>query len=91
MTDKRLDTNKLDSSKLMFKLNKLKSINQTLLDSKQVAELLNLKEGSLSVWRCTKRHPLKYVKIGRLVRYRLSDIEEFLNNNTYLSEVKNDK
>lgn len=43
---------------------------------------LNVKRGTLQVWRCTKRYPLPYVKVGRLVRYRMSDLEAFLQART---------
>ena len=31
----------------------------------------------MSTWRSTKRYGLSYVKVGRLVRYRLADVEAF--------------
>lgn len=36
--------------------------------------------GTLSIWRCTKRYPLKYIIIGGKVRYRLSDVEKFIES-----------
>lgn len=42
------------------------------------AKYLGVSEQTLAIWRCTKRYPLPYIKIGRLVRYRLSDLEAFL-------------
>ena len=53
-----------------------------LLTETQTAELLGLKPQSLSVWRCTKRYALPWVKVGRLVRYRHSDVLRFLENRT---------
>lgn len=49
-----------------------------LLTPQQAAEYLGIDAGSLSVWRSTKRYPLPYVKVGRLVKYRLSDLEAFI-------------
>ncbi len=49
-----------------------------LLTEKQAAEKLNVTCGTLSVWRATRRYPLKYVRIGRKIRYRPQDIEEFI-------------
>jgi excisionase family DNA binding protein len=50
-----------------------------LLTSREVANLLGLKnEKTLAVWRCTGRHDLPYVKYGRSVRYRESDIQQFV-------------
>lgn len=49
-----------------------------LLTESQAAEILCVQPHTLAVWRCTNRYPLKYVKVGRSVRYRLNDIEDFL-------------
>lgn len=43
------------------------------------AERLGVKEPTLATWRSKKRYPLRYVKIGKLIRYRQSDIEAFLD------------
>jgi excisionase family DNA binding protein len=48
-----------------------------LLTPKDVADRLGVSITTLATWRCTKRYALTYVKIGRLVRYRLSDVEAF--------------
>ena len=48
-----------------------------LLTPQDVAARLGVSTTTLSTWRCTKRYPLPYVKVGRLVRYRLADVEDF--------------
>jgi len=53
---------------------------KTLLTPKDVADRLGVSTTTLSTWRCTKRYPLPYVKVGRLVRYRLADVEDFKLN-----------
>jgi len=55
-----------------------------LVCEKEAAVLLGLKNpGTLSVWRCVKRYPtLKYVRVGKAIRYRTSDIEAFLQSRT---------
>jgi len=50
---------------------------KTLLTPQDVADRLGVSTTTLSTWRCTKRYPLPYVKVGRLVRYRLADVEDF--------------
>lgn len=50
---------------------------QTLLTPQDVATRLGISVPTLATWRCTKRYALTYVKIGRLVRYRVSDVEAF--------------
>ena len=51
-----------------------------LLTPKQVAEILGVSVETLNVWRATKRYNLKYVKSGRLVRYREEDVQEFIDS-----------
>ncbi len=52
-----------------------------LLSAKQAIKFLGLKNtGTLHVWRCHGRGP-KYVPVGRAIRYRLSDLEEFIASN----------
>ena len=50
----------------------------TLLNRTQAAEYLGVSKGTLEVWACTKRYALPYVKVGRLVKYRLSDLQAFV-------------
>lgn len=53
-----------------------------LLSRKEAAELLGIKEITLAIWKSTKRHQLPVVKVGRLVRYRLSDLHDFIERRT---------
>jgi excisionase family DNA binding protein len=53
-----------------------------LLPPQEVAHLLGITTGTLEVWRCTKRYSLKFVKVGRLVRYRRSDLSAFIESRT---------
>lgn len=61
-----------------------------LLNTQQAAAVLQVTPGTLMVWRSTKRYPLAYVRVGRSVRYRMSDIEQFLARRTMsgMSEVR---
>ncbi|MBK8742578.1 MAG: helix-turn-helix domain-containing protein [Betaproteobacteria bacterium] len=43
-----------------------------------VAAALGLTAQTLANWRCTRRNPLPFVKIGRSVRYRRSVWQEFV-------------
>ncbi|WP_421825921.1 helix-turn-helix domain-containing protein [Larkinella sp.] len=51
---------------------------EPLLDRKSAAKYLRVSPGTLAVWDCTKRYDLKPIKVGRSVRYRLSDLDKFL-------------
>jgi len=49
-----------------------------LMTPEQVSAYLGVSVETLNVWRCTKRYNLPYVKAGRLVRYRIEDVEAFI-------------
>ncbi len=53
-----------------------------LLSEQEAAELLTVAPGTLSVWRSTGRYNLKFLKVGRKVRYRRSDLLAWLENRT---------
>jgi excisionase family DNA binding protein len=56
--------------------------SRELLDETEAAELLGICAGTLSVWRSTGRYKLAFVKVGRRVKYRRSDIEAWLEART---------
>lgn len=51
----------------------------------QAAEFLGVSVGTLEVWRSTGRHRLPFFKVGRHVKYRLSDLEEWLEQRSFTS------
>lgn len=53
-----------------------------LLTPVQVSDILGITIQTLAVWRCDGRYELPYVKAGRLVRYRASDVDDFINART---------
>lgn len=55
-------------------------MNHNLLTPAEAAKILGVTIGTLAVWRCTARYPLSFVKIGRRVKYRLADINNFIEN-----------
>ncbi|MFZ3332634.1 MAG: helix-turn-helix domain-containing protein [Candidatus Acidiferrales bacterium] len=55
---------------------------EQLLTEKDVIRKFKLKRTTLQQVRHHKRWPLRYLKIGRLVRYRESDIRAFLEAST---------
>lgn len=54
---------------------------ETLYDTTQAAAYLGLAPETLATWRCTQRQQLAFVKIGGRVRYRLSDLQAFIERN----------
>lgn len=54
-----------------------------LLTEKEAAEYLGVSPATLTVWRCTRRYPLAFLKIGRCIRYRPEALEEFMESRTF--------
>ena len=53
----------------------------------QASSYLEVTESTLSVWRCTGRYNIPFVKVGRLVRYKKSALDAFLDRRTTGGEV----
>lgn len=64
--------------------------DSTLLESWQAASYLGLSKETLSIWRSTGRYNLRYIKVGRLVRYTAGDLKAFIESRTrtHTSEVR---
>ncbi|WP_020561589.1 helix-turn-helix domain-containing protein [Methylosarcina fibrata] len=56
--------------------------NTDLLNTKQAAEYLGVTVSTLEVWRCTKRYPIPFIKVGHLVKYRKTALDAFLESRT---------
>jgi excisionase family DNA binding protein len=61
------------------------------LTSAEAADILGVTEGTLAVWRCTKRYSLPFVKIGRKIFYHSEDVKAFVASRTYckISDIDN--
>jgi hypothetical protein len=57
-----------------------------LLTPEQAAKQLHVGLQTLAVWRCHRRYPLAYVKIGSKVLYPQSAIDRFVESRTVTSE-----
>jgi len=53
-----------------------------LLNRHEAAAFLGVKEDTLAVWLSTKKYDIPVVKVGRLVRYRFSDLLDFIDRRT---------
>jgi len=49
----------------------------TVMTVTQAAEYLGLAESTLNKWRCHGGGPV-FIKMGRAVRYRIEDLENFI-------------
>jgi len=52
-----------------------------LVNTEQAAKYLAISKRTLSNWRSIGFPLIPYLKIGRCIRYRLSDLDEYLNQN----------
>lgn len=53
-----------------------------LLTREAAAAYLDVKPQTLACWASTKRYDLRYVKVGRCVRYRKADLDRFIESRT---------
>jgi len=60
----------------------MQHLNDKLLNRKEAAEFLGIKANTLAIWYCSKRYKLPVIKVGRLCKYRLSDLLQFLEERT---------
>jgi len=51
-----------------------------LLTREQTAKLLGVKGQTLAVWASTGRYGLRFIRVGKSVRYRRSDVEAWLES-----------
>lgn len=59
-----------------------------LLNPKQAAEFLGIPEGTLAQWRSQRRGPA-FIKLeGRLVRYRVCDLDAYLFGHIVLTSTE---
>jgi excisionase family DNA binding protein len=57
-------------------------LRSDLLNTEQAAAYLGVTSRTLEVWRCTKRHAIPYIKVGRLVKYRKAELDHWLAQQT---------
>lgn len=57
----------------------MQTATDRLLHQKEVKEILNLADSTLEQWRLKGVGP-KFVKLGRAVRYRMSDIQTYISS-----------
>ncbi len=58
-----------------------------LLTPPDAAEYIGVTENTLSVWRCVGRYDIPFIKVGRLVKYRKSALDSFLERRTVGGEA----
>jgi len=59
-----------------------------LLTPQQAGDYLGgIPPATLQAWRTHQRYPLPYVRIGRLIRYKVEDLQAFVESRTISSEA----
>ena len=64
-----------------------KLFDTKLVDEIEAASILDLAPGTLSVWRSTGRYNVPFVKVGRLVRYKRTDLDAWIESRTRLTNT----
>jgi len=57
-----------------------------LIPATEAARQLHIKVNTLAIWRCKRRYPLAYIKIGLRVFYRQGEIDRFIQSGTHTSQ-----
>lgn len=53
-----------------------------LLSRDEAAQYLGVSPKTLATWHCRGRYALPVVKLGRSVKYRVADLEKFIESRT---------
>lgn len=54
-----------------------------LFNTSEAAQYIGVTEKTLAVWRCVGRYNISFIKVGRLVKYRKSALDAFLDSRTH--------
>ena len=60
----------------------MNALQTTLMTRVEAADYLGLAPHTLAVWQSTNRYGLPCVKIGRLAKYKLNDLDDFIQRRT---------
>lgn len=69
-------------SDILEKFDNHEHYDKVLLTTLEVADITGNTPSTLATWRCTRKVNIPYIKIGKTVRYRLSDVLNYLNDMT---------
>ncbi len=58
-------------------------LTDPLFNPPGAAQYIGVAEKTLAVWRCTGRYSIPFIKVGRLVKYRKSALDAFLDSRTH--------
>jgi excisionase family DNA binding protein len=64
-------------------------VTSDLLTREEAATYLGVRPQTLAMWHANGRYSLRCVKVGRLVRYRKADLDQWLASRTAVSSGAN--
>lgn len=50
---------------------------EKMMSRKEAAKFLEVKENTLAIWANTKRYNLPMYKVGKYIKYKISDLQKF--------------
>lgn len=53
-------------------------MDEKLLTAREVAEYVGVSPCTVNRWRFNEKISLPFIKIGRVIRYKLSDVSDFI-------------
>jgi excisionase family DNA binding protein len=82
-SDDQSSLNLITKERSMTQINSfgVAAAHSELLSRVEAAAYLGVARQTLAIWACTNRYDLPYVKIGKLVKYRKSDLDAFIAKN----------
>jgi len=54
-----------------------------LMSAEQAADYLDLTSRTLANWRCNGYPSLPYIKLGRCIKYKLSDLDAYIAKHSH--------
>ena len=57
-----------------------------LLDNGPAAEYVGIEPHTLEIWRCTGRYKIRFIRVGRRIKYRRADLDDWLESRTVNAE-----
>lgn len=82
MTTTHAETIEVIKAEILAQLNCDPKHPPVQVDDKSAAAALGVQANTLAVWRSSGRYGLPFIKAGRSVKYRISDLAEFIANRT---------
>lgn len=57
------------------------NITSPMLNREDAAKYLGISSSTLANWACTRKFNIPYIRLGKAVRYRKSDLDAFIESN----------